>query len=124
MEDDGELKLHSINGLSPEEYMRRQDAAEKKVRDKNRSENVLYGVFILGLLLLAYEPLQYGLVAVVAVTGWIVLWATQSTPLGPDSGIPNTRGLPPIFAVGIIGAALVGFLSFCIFIYLLVAGML
>tara|TARA_B100000745_G_scaffold298679_1_gene247855 strand:+ start:1759 stop:2133 length:375 start_codon:yes stop_codon:yes gene_type:complete len=112
MKNSGDLTLKSINGLSPEKYMKMQDAAEKRVRDKNRKQHLLYAVFVGIIVLLASTQLQYVLVAIISICGWVWLWFSQNIPFGPDDGMPRTRGIPPIFApllflfpVGAIGAA-------------------
>lgn len=120
----GDLILESINELSPEEYMKIQNAAEERVRKKNRKAHMRYVGFVLVIALLASTPFQYILAAVIAVCGWVWLWYSQNIPFGPDDGMPRTRGLPPIFALFLFLFPIATIVSLCMFIYSLIAGIL
>mgnify|MGYP001025971789 CR=1 FL=1 len=119
----GDLELKSINGLSPEAYMKMQDAAEKRVRDKNRKEHICYAVFVGVITLLASTQLQYILAAIITVCGWVWLWFSQNKPFGPDDGMPRTRGMPPTYGLFLFLFPIAAIVSFCVLTYSLIAGM-
>lgn len=119
----GNLELKSINGLSPEAYMKLQGAAEQKVRNKNRKEHLLYACFAGVLMLLAGTQMQYVLATIVTVCGWVWLWFSQNKPFGPDDGMPRTRGMPPILGLPLLLCPIAAVIAFCTLVYSLVAGM-
>lgn len=115
-------KLRFINGLTPEEYMARQRAAEARVRKKNRREHIIYAVVALVLLILAGTPMQYLFAGITIVGGWVTLWFSQKTPFGMDGGMSRTRGLPPFLGLILLLCPLITAGTLVAFFYRLATG--
>jgi len=117
-----DIKLTSINGLTPEEYMVRQRAAEERVRKKNRREHIIYSFIALMLMVLAATRGQYLLATTTIVCGWVTLWFSQNEPIGLDGGMPRTRGLPPIFGLVLFIFPVAAVVAFIALIYAFATG--
>lgn len=115
------LELRSINGLSPEKAAALQKAAEQRVCKKNRQEHILYVLF--GVALIALIPstaLEYVLAGVISIGGGVTLWYSQNAPFGPDSGMPRTQGIPPIFALLLLLVRIITAVAVCVLLYTII----